>query len=75
MLLATNQPVLLTYILAFFTVISLVLTVWQWLLATNFPLHKRVPPPQKLLPITILKPLKGRDGQTAECLKSWCEQD
>jgi len=65
----------LTYILAFFTVISLVLTVWQWLVASSFPLEQRAANPSFSPAISILKPLKGFDSRTAECLRSWCEQD
>jgi ceramide glucosyltransferase len=67
--------VLLTYILAFFTVISLVLTVWQWLVASSFPLHERAANTSFAPGISLLKPLKGFDSRTAECLRSWCEQD
>jgi len=63
------------FILALFTVISLVLTLWQWLVATTFPLHARVPVTDFRPAISILKPLKGRDSHTAECLRSWCQQE
>ncbi len=72
---ANTQAVLLTYILAFFTVLSLVLTVWQWLVASSFPLNERTSSAQPLPSVTILKPLKGHDSRTVECLQSWCEQD
>jgi ceramide glucosyltransferase len=67
--------VLLTYILATFTIISLVLTLWQWLVATSFPLHKRSGSTPFAPSVTILKPIKGADSQTAECLRSWCAQE
>jgi ceramide glucosyltransferase len=67
--------VLLTYILATFTIISLVLTLWQWLVATSFPLHKRSGSTPFTPSVSILKPIKGVDSQTAECLRSWCAQD
>jgi ceramide glucosyltransferase len=56
-------------------VLSLVLTIWQWLVASNFPLHQRIPATATLPAMTILKPLKGYDSRTAECLRSWCEQE
>src|SRR5205085_11499703 len=74
-LLANTAAVLLPYILAFFTVVSLVLTLWQWLVASNFPLHRRLPVPDSLPPATILKPLKRVDSHTADCLRSWFEMD
>ena len=55
------------------------LTVWQWLVARKFPLHERsakAPIPRTLPPgITVLKPLKGQDAFTEECLRSWLAQD
>jgi ceramide glucosyltransferase len=66
--------VLLTYILATFTVISLVLTLWQWLVATSFHPHKRSTNADFFPTISILKPVKGADSQTADCLRSWCSQ-
>jgi ceramide glucosyltransferase len=81
--------------------LSLALTLWQWLVARRFPLHERLrapsPPPQtgagpdpagpqvsfsqlstlnsQLPPVTLLKPLKGCDEATENCLRSWLAQD
>jgi ceramide glucosyltransferase len=70
-----NRPVSWTVILAILALLSLVLNLWQWLVAARFPLHRRVPPPPKAPGVTLLKPLKGGDAETAACLRSWFEQD
>src|SRR6186713_2467637 len=49
--------------------------LWQWWLGTRFPLHDPLPAPTKPSPITILKPLKGADSYTPDCLRSWMTQD
>ncbi len=51
--------------------VSLVLLFWQWLVARRFPLHTHGSKADFLPAITILKPLKGVDAETAECLRSW----
>jgi len=85
-------------ILGCLAVLSLGLTLWQWLVARRFPLHRRVaapslspvpdsgrsdlthapcPAPPVLTPgppVSLLKPLKGCDGATEECLRSWLTQ-
>src|SRR6185503_15521984 len=62
--------------------LSLVLLLWQWLVAVRFPLHQRiagVPAPGAGAPIppavTLLKPLKGANAATEDCLRSWFAQD
>src|SRR5579859_1468400 len=55
--------------------LSLLLTLWQWLAAFLFPLHKRISNPVFIPPISILKPLKGLDDNTIECLQSWLRQE
>lgn len=55
-------------------VLSLGLTLWQWLVARRFPLHKRVPNVPNLAGVTLLKPLKGCDHTTEACLRSWLTQ-
>jgi len=70
-----TQPVLLTYILATFTVISLVLTLWQWLVASTFDFNKRSANPAYFPALTILKPVKGADAHSRECLRSWFLQE
>lgn len=62
-----------TIILGFLGVLSLLLMLWQWVLARRFPLHRRSKG-DATLPVTLLKPLKGCDEHTERCLKSWFEQ-
>jgi ceramide glucosyltransferase len=69
--------VILNLIFGSLALLSLALTLWQWLVARRFPLHQRVPQPSTLNPqppITLLKPLKGCDPATADCLRSWFTQ-
>jgi len=83
--------VILQYVLGALAVVSFLSTLWQWLAARRFPLHRR----SANLPIgpavgdrnlvnrglasshavTILKPLKGADEFTESCLRSWFAQD
>ncbi len=67
--------VILNSIFAALALLSLGLTVWQWLAARKFPLHKRVPRTGHQSGVTLLKPLKGCDDHTESCLRSWFEQD
>jgi ceramide glucosyltransferase len=70
------QPaVLLNYIFGGLALLSLGLVLWQWLAARRFPLHERVAPDPFPPAVTILKPIKGCDLETAACLQSWFEQD
>ncbi|EEF59618.1 bacteriohopanetetrol glucosamine biosynthesis glycosyltransferase HpnI [Pedosphaera parvula] len=55
--------------------LSVLLACWQWVAAWRFPLHTRLPNPSFQPPVTLLKPLKGCDTKTVECLKSWLQQD
>jgi ceramide glucosyltransferase len=57
--------------LAILTAISFALTSWRWIAALRFPLHRReiVQVPQ--VGLTLLKPLKGCDAETKNCLRSW----
>jgi len=73
-----QQPaVILNLIFGALAVLSLALTLWQWLVAWRFPLHQRIATstlnPQP--PLTLLKPLKGCDPATEDCLRSWFTQD
>jgi len=61
-------------ILAVLALLSLVLALWQWLAACRFPLHQRIAGSTFAPPVSILKPLKGCDGTTAESLQSWFRQ-
>jgi ceramide glucosyltransferase len=55
--------------------LSLALNLWQWLAARRFPLYQRLPSTPLLPPVTLLKPLKGVDEATEDCLRSWFRQD
>lgn len=96
---------MLNQILGWLALLSLMLMLWQWLVARRFPLHQRIPdarltaePPNcNAAPmaagvsplrtsctspitcpsspaVTLLKPLKGCDPSTEECLRSWFVQ-
>jgi ceramide glucosyltransferase len=65
--------VVLNGILGILAVLSFALTVWQWLVARRFPLHQRGT--ADFSPsLTVLKPLKGCDAATEDCLRSWFTQ-
>ena len=65
----------LNWILGSLAVLSCGLTLWQWLAARRFPLHHRVANQNVSPAISLLKPLKGRDAETEECLRSWFAQE
>ncbi len=68
---------ILNLILGSLALLSLALTLWQWLVARRFPLHQRTPQLSTLNsqpPVTLLKPLKGCDAATEDCLRSWFVQ-
>ncbi len=60
--------------LALLSALSLLLAVWQWVAAWRFPLHSRAPEPSFTPAVTLLKPLKGWDDQSTDCLRSWLNQ-
>jgi ceramide glucosyltransferase len=66
--------VLVTVILAAFVLISSALLIWQFVAALRFPLHKADANESFFPDITLLKPLKGFDEQTKECLRGWLVQ-
>lgn len=66
---------MLAWFLAGLAALSLVLLLWQWFEGARFPLHRRAPAPDFAPPLTLLKPLKGADAETAACLRSWLVQD
>ena len=66
---------LLHLILAALALLSLAITVWQWLAARRFPLHQRAADTSFAPGVTLLKPLKGLDPETRRCLESWFKQD
>ena len=65
----------LNAILGSLALLSLVLTLWQWLVARQFPLHQRGPAHSFPPALSLLKPLKGCDTATEACLRSWFAQD
>lgn len=65
----------LSVILAALAALSLGLTLWQVVVAWRFPLHRRSVRTGFTPGITLLKPLKGCDTETSECLRSWFSQD
>lgn len=67
--------ILLNLILAALAVLSLALAFWQFLAARKFPLHQRLANASFSPAITLLKPLKGCDANTADCLTSWFQQN
>ncbi|HEX4644921.1 MAG TPA: bacteriohopanetetrol glucosamine biosynthesis glycosyltransferase HpnI [Verrucomicrobiae bacterium] len=62
-------------VFASLAVLSVALGIWQWLAAWRFPLHQRAGNTAFAPAITLLKPLKGCDTNTAQCLESWLAQD
>ena len=66
---------LLHLILAALALLSLAITLWQWLAARRFPLHQRAVDTSFAPGVTLLKPLKGLDPETRGCLESWFRQD
>ena len=56
-------------------VVSLALNIWQYLAARRFPLHQPIPLASRFVSVTLLKPLKGIDSNTKDCLASWLAQD
>jgi ceramide glucosyltransferase len=67
--------VILNFALGSLAALSLLLLLWQWLAARRFPLHRRIPVADYAPPVTLLKPLKGCDAATEDCLRSWLQQD
>ncbi|MEY2428561.1 MAG: ceramide glucosyltransferase, partial [Verrucomicrobiota bacterium] len=66
---------ILNSILGSLTLLSFALTLWQWLVARRFSLHQRVPAHAFPPAVTLLKPVKGCDEATEDCLRSWFTQD
>jgi len=61
----------LTGSLAILTAISFGLTFWRWIASLRFPLHRRMVTATSMPGLTLLKPLKGCDAETKNCLRSW----
>ena len=66
---------ILHVLLGALAVISFLTTLWQWLAARRFPLHRRLSARADTPAVTLLKPLKGCDEHTEACLRSWFAQD
>lgn len=66
---------ILRLILGGLSAIGLGLILWQWVAGRRFPLHRRVPVGPPFPAVTVLKPLRGADGETAGCLESWLTQE
>jgi ceramide glucosyltransferase len=49
--------------------------IWQWLASRRFPLHERTSDRSFAPAVTVLKPLKGCDAATENCLRSWFVQE
>ena len=62
-------------IFGFLAVLSFALLLWQWLVARRFPLHQRLPAHSFPPAVTLLKPLKGCEPSTEDCLRSWFVQE
>ena len=62
-------------VLAALTASSFGLSAWQFGLALRFPLHRRGAVGGPWPDVSILKPLKGCDAETRDCLRSWFRQD
>jgi len=56
-------------------VLSFALLLWQWLVARRFPLHQRLVAHSFPPAVTLLKPLKGCEPSTEDCLRSWFVQE
>src|SRR5688572_14521640 len=80
--------VVANWIFGLLALLSLVLLIWQWLVARRFPLHDRsaglsganpdaTGPGRRpaLRGVSLLKPLKGCDAATEDCLRSWFAQE
>jgi len=71
-----EAAVVLNAILGGFATLSLCLILWQWVVARSFPLHRRLNSSSSFHPpVTLLKPLKGCDAATEDCLRSWLVQE
>ena len=65
---------LLNVIFGSLACLSLALLLWQWLVAWRFPVHQRASDVSFAPAVTLLKPLKGCDASTEDCLRSWFKQ-
>jgi ceramide glucosyltransferase len=70
-----ERPMVLNAVFGTLALLSLALLLWQWLAALRFPLHQRAAAHPFPPAVTLLKPLKGCDSSTENCLRSWFTQD
>ncbi len=63
-----------TLVLAVLATVSCGLTVWQHIVARRFALHQKTSSSRDTPAVSILKPLKGIEPDTEECLRSWLTQ-
>jgi ceramide glucosyltransferase len=70
----TNYLSLLNTFLTILAFLSCALTLWRWAASRRFPLHRRMVVQTSLAGVTVLKPLKGCDGETKRCLRTWLSQ-
>ncbi len=61
-------------VFAVLAILSVSLLAWQVLAAARFPLHRREDHGAFAPPVVLLKPLKGCDEHTRDCLRSWLDQ-
>jgi ceramide glucosyltransferase len=61
----------LEFVLGGLAVLSLALLVWQWTAARQFTFDSRFFMRSELPAVSVLKPLKGYDIYTKQCLRSW----
>ena len=66
---------ILNLLFGFLALLSLALLLWQWVVARRFPLHQRLAAHSFAPAVTLLKPLKGCEPSTEDCLRSWFVQD
>jgi len=60
-----------TLVLAVLATLSCGITVWQHIVARRFLLHRKFPSSTATPAVSILKPLKGIEPDTEDCLRSW----
>lgn len=66
---------LVVIVLASLAALSFGLSVWQFVASMRFPLHRREPVAGPTPGVSVLKPLKGYDAETRDCLRSWLTQE
>jgi len=62
-------------ILACLSFLSFGLTLWRFVAAWRFPLHRPAAVPASLPGCAVLKPLSGCDTETRSCLRTWLAQN